>query len=169
MSRPPLISLVVAVASNGVIGRDNAMPWHLPDDLQHFKRVTMGKPILMGRKTFDAIGRALPGRVNIVLTRDAAWSTQGVVTVHSLEEALLRTNAAAELCVIGGAEVFKLTLPLAQRIYLTHVHARVAGDAVFPALDPADWRETERNEHPADALHTYAMTFSTLERIRRST
>jgi dihydrofolate reductase len=158
------ISLMVARAANGVIGRDNALPWHLPADLQRFKSVTMGKPILMGRRTFESIGRVLPGRVNLVLTRDAAWHAPGAVAVHSLEEALAQVGNAAELVVIGGAELFRLVMPLVRQIYLTEIHANIAGDTVFPALAPEEWHEIEKSTHAADARHEHAMTFRTLKR-----
>jgi dihydrofolate reductase len=164
MPREPLVSLVVAMARNGVIGRDNAMPWHLPDDLKHFKALTMGKPMLMGRKTFAAIGKPLPGRTSIVLTRNAAWQGQGVIAVRSLDEAFAQAGDAPELCVVGGAEIYRLTLPIAQRIHLTRIHANIEGDTLFPLLDTSQWRETERVEHAADERHAHAMTFSTLER-----
>ena len=160
----PLISLLVARAANGVIGRDNALPWHLPADLQRFKSLTMGKPILMGRRTFESIGRALPGRVNLVLTRDAAWHARGAVAVHSLEEALEHVGTASELVVIGGAELFKLVMPLTRQIYLTDIHADIPGDTLFPALAAEEWREVEQSAHAADARHEHAMTFRTLKR-----
>lgn len=160
----PAVSLVVARARNGVIGRDNTLPWRLPDDLRHFKMLTMGKPMLMGRRTFEAIGRALPGRLNLVLTRDPAWHAPGAIVVHSLDEAFARASGAAELMVIGGAELFALVLPLAEHVYLTDVHAAMAGDTHFPDLAPEEWRELERREHPADADHAHAMTFRTLQR-----
>jgi len=162
---PPSLSLLVAVAENGVIGRDNALPWRLPDDLKRFKALTMGKPILMGRSTFESIGRALPGRTSLVLTRSPAWSAAGVTVVHSLEEAIARAAGAEELLVIGGAQVYALALPRAARIYLTRVHASVSGDTRLPELGRAAWREVSRAEHPPDALHAHAMTFSVLERV----
>ena len=162
--RKPLVSQVVAMARDGVIGRDNAMPWHLPDDLKHFKTLTMGKPMLMGRKTFAAIGKPLPGRTSLVLTRDPSWQAPNVIAVRSLDEAFQKIGDTPELCVVGGAEIYRLTLPLTQRIHLTRIHANILGDTVFPALDVSEWRETERVEHPADERHAYAMTFSTLER-----
>src|ERR1700748_2349547 len=113
----PLISLIVAMAQNGVIGRDNSLPWRLPEDLKRFKSFTLGKPILMGRKTFESIGRPLPGRDHFVLTRDRAWSAAGVTVVHSVEEALARSAGNAELVAIGGAEIYRLVLPFARRIY----------------------------------------------------
>jgi len=162
------ISLIVAVAENGVIGRAGGLPWHLPDDLKRFKALTMGKRVLMGRRTFESIGRPLPGRTSLVLTRSAGWAPPGgVIVMHSVEEAIAaaRQGGAGELAVIGGAEVFRLALPLARRIDFTRVHAEVSGDVYFPPLDPREWRETERTEHPADARHAYAMTFCTLERV----
>ncbi len=166
-SGTPSISLIVAVAENGVIGRAGELPWHLPDDLKRFKALTMGKPMLMGRKTCESIGRLLPGRTSLVLTRSAGWAAPaGVVVVRSMEQAITEASrgGAQELAVIGGSEVFRLALPLARRIDLTRVHAEVSGDTHFPPLDPRIWRETERTEHPADARHAYAMTFSVLER-----
>lgn len=160
------ISLVVAVAENGVIGRGQELPWHLPDDLKHFKQVTLGKPILMGRRTFDSIGRALPGRLNLVLSRAETTLPDGVVRVGSLHEAVTRAGDAPELCVIGGGELYRLALPEADTIYLTRVFAAVDGDTFFPALDPSEWREVECVHHPADARHAYAMTLLQLERIR---
>jgi dihydrofolate reductase len=160
-----MISLIVAVSDNQVIGRDNALPWHLPADLQRFKALTLGKPMLMGRRTFESIGRALPGRVGLVLTRSPDWSAPGVRVVRSFAEAVAAAGAAHELVVIGGAEVFRLAWPHVERIYLTRVHAELAGDTHFPVLAMREWRELERETHPADARHAYAMTFSTLERI----
>lgn len=160
----PTVSLIVAMAQNGVIGRGNALPWRLPEDLRRFKAATMGKPILMGRKTFESIGRPLPGRVNLVLTRDAAWSAPGALVVHSLEQALVRAGAAPELMVIGGAEIYRLVLPFARRIYLTHVHADVAGDTYFPAFDPAQWVDVACEARPADEHNAHAVSFLMLER-----
>jgi dihydrofolate reductase len=165
--KKPLVSLVVAMAQNGVIGRDNAMPWHLPDDLKRFKALTMGKPMLMGRRTFAAIGRPLPGRANLVLTRDPAWHAPGAIAVRSLDEAFGQAGSVPELCAIGGAELYRLVLPFAGRIHLTRIHASIPGDTVFPAIDASEWREVERIEHPADARHAFPMTFVTLERIPR--
>jgi len=162
----PAIALVVAAAENGVIGRSNQLPWHLPADLQHFKAVTMGKPMLMGRRTFESIGKALPGRRSLVLTRDASFSAPGVERVASVDEAIERAAAAPEVAVIGGGEVFRLTLPLADRVYFTRVHASVAGDARFPELDPREWHCVERIARPADDKNLYAMTFFLLERKR---
>ena len=161
------ISLVIAVADNGVIGRGGALPWRLPDDMKHFKAVTMGKPVLMGRRTFQSIGRPLPGRRNLVLSRlgsASIGSMAGIEQVHSLEEAFERASEAVQLCVIGGAEIYALTLRAANCIYLTQVHAAVEGDTYFPLAQLQGWREAERIEHAADAKHAYAMSFVRLER-----
>jgi dihydrofolate reductase len=161
---PPLISLIVAMAQNGVIGRDNSLPWRLPEDLRRFRAFTLGKPILMGRKTFESLGRPLPERTNLVLTRDRSWFAHGVIVVHSLEQALAQAGSSAELVAIGGAEIYRLLLPLARRIYLTHVHADVPGDSTFPEFDPTQWADVECSSHPADDAHAYPLTFVTLER-----
>jgi dihydrofolate reductase len=175
MSEKLCISLLVAAADNDVIGRDNALPWRLPDDLKRFKALTMGKPMLMGRKTFESIGKALPGRTSIVLTRSKSWgrnamnallsSGGGVIVVNSLDEALKRVGDASELAVIGGAEIYKLALPKANRIYLTRVHTNAEGDVKLPPITMSEWREVERIEHPADEKHEFAMTFLTLDRV----
>jgi dihydrofolate reductase len=161
----PLVSLVVAMARNHVIGRDNALPWRLPEDLKHFKAVTWGKPILMGRKTFESIGKPLPGRANLVLTRDTDWMAAGVLVVHSLDEVLERARNAPELACIGGAEVFQLLMPLATRIYLTRIDADIAGDTVFPPIDHSQWAELRSREFAADERNAFDMTFITLERV----
>ncbi len=158
------VSLVVAMARNRVIGRDNALPWRLPEDLKHFKRVTLGKPVLMGRRTFESIGKPLPGRTNLVLTRHAQWRSPGTVTVHSISEALERAAGVDELAAIGGAEVFELLMPKATRIYLTRIDADIPGDTVFPPLDLSQWVQTESRVFAADERNAYGMTFMTLER-----
>jgi dihydrofolate reductase len=158
------IALVVAVADNGVIGRDGGLPWNLPDDLKHFKSVTLGKPVLMGRRTFESIGKPLPGRRNLVLTHGTLAAAEGVEVVASIDAALELVAREPELCVIGGAGLFEQLLPEATRIYLTRVHGEIAGDVHFPPWDAAHWHEIERREHPADARHAYAMSFLTLER-----
>ena len=160
----PTITLIVAAAA-GVIGRDNAMPWHLPADLAHFKLHTWGKPIVMGRKTYEAIGKPLPGRRNIVVTRDPGWRAAGVTVAHSLDEALAACGDAPEVMVIGGAQLYAAALPRASRVHLTEIHAAIEGDTYFPALPPAEWREVARLEHPADARNAHAMSFITLERV----
>ncbi len=155
---------MAAVARNGVIGRDHALPWRLPRDLRRFKSLTLGKPILMGRRTFESIGRALPGRKNLVLTRDRGWTAPGVTVVHSLGEALEHSRSCEELVVIGGAEIFRLALPLARRIHLTEIDADVPGDTHFPDFDRTRWAEVDRSPHPVDQDHAYPVTFVTLER-----
>ena len=166
--RAPLVSLLVAVAQNGVIGRGNRLPWHLPEDLKRFKSLTLGKPILMGRRTFESIGKPLPGRTNLVLTRSREWKRPGAIVVHSLDEAVARAGEADELVVIGGAEIYELALPRAGRLYLTRVHADIEGDTVLPPFDGREWRESAREEHPADERHAHAMSFSVLERVIES-
>jgi dihydrofolate reductase len=166
----PTVSLIVAAAENGVIGLGGGMPWHLPEDLKRFKALTMGKPMLMGRRTFESIGRPLPGRTSLVLTRSAEWARPGAVVVRSMEDAVRAARDAPELVVIGGAQVYELAMPYVRRIYLTRVLASVGGDTVFPTLEPDEWRESRREEHPADARQAYGTIFSVLERVadRRS-
>ena len=160
-----LLTAIVAMAQNRVIGKNNQLPWHLPDDLKHFKQFTLGKPVLMGRKTFESIGRALPGRTNVILSRALTTPPTGCLLVHSIEEALTATASADELVVIGGATLYEQCLPYLQRIYLTEVEANVAGDAFFPVLDRQQWRETENVWHPADDRHALGFRFITLERV----
>lgn len=165
------IALIAAVARNGVIGRDGTMPWRLPADLRHFKRVTLGRPVVMGRRTHESIGRPLPGRLNIVLSRDPGYRAEGCLVVASPEEALAAARAAAggepeEVMIIGGGTVYASFLPRAERIYLTRIEAEIPGDTGFPPLDSAEWCETSRVEQPADADHAYACAFVVLERRR---
>jgi dihydrofolate reductase len=160
------ISLVVAMARNRVIGRDNAMPWRLPADLAHFKKVTMGHPIVMGRRTYESIGRALPGRINIVVSRNRAFEAPGCTVVDSLEAAWKAAAGAEEVSVIGGTTLFEETLPLADTIHLTEVEADVEGDTYFPEFDRSAWRETEISRHPADERHAYPMRIVRLDRKR---
>jgi dihydrofolate reductase len=143
------ITLVVAMAENRCIGRDNMLPWHISTDLKRFKAVTMGHPMIMGRKTFLSIGRVLPGRPNIIVTRDRDFQAEGAEIVHSLEDALAaaRAHGSGEIMVIGGAEIFEQSLPLADRLDICHVHADVPGDTFFPEIDPAHWTETSRDYH----------------------
>jgi dihydrofolate reductase len=160
----PLISLIAAMAENGTIGRDNALPWRLADDLKRFKALTMGKHLLMGRRTYESIGRPLPGRTCLVLTRDREWGAEGIVVVHSLGQALSQARDAEELVAIGGAEIYRLLMPFARRIYLTLVHAEIPGDTFFPDFDPTQWADVECQSHPADERNAYPFTFVTLER-----
>jgi dihydrofolate reductase len=160
-----MMSIIVAAAENGVIGSDNRLPWHLPDDLKRFKALSLGKPIVMGRRTFESIGRPLPGRTTIVVSRQPGLAIEGVIVVPSLDAALEATGAAPEVVVIGGAEIFRLALPRTDTIHLTRVHASVAGNVHFPELDPANWREAAVEHHAADERHQYAFSFVTLQRI----
>jgi dihydrofolate reductase len=158
-----IVTLVVAMADNGVIGARGALPWRIPEDLRRFKALTMGKPCIMGRKTWESLPkRPLPGRVNIVVTRDKSFRANEAMIVHSLEDALAHVRDAPEVAIIGGAEIFKAALPRANRIDLTEVHADVEGDTKMPALDRGIWKEVAReNRVTADGLH---YSFVTLER-----
>jgi dihydrofolate reductase len=150
------VALIVAVAANGVIGRDNRLPWHIPEDLKWFKRTTLGKPVIMGRKTWDSIGRPLPGRPNIVLTRQPDWNAQGAHPVHGLAEALGLAEhlspGTSEAMVIGGNALFAEALPLAHRVYWTEIDTEYEGDTVFPPFDRTDWRESSREIHDGFAF-----------------
>jgi dihydrofolate reductase len=161
-----MIVILVAVAENGVIGSDNRLPWRLPDDLKRFKALSLGKPVVMGRRTFDSIGRALPGRANIVVSRQPGLAIDGAVVARSLDAALAAAGTAPEVVVIGGAQIFRQVLPRTDVIHLTRVHAHIEGDVVFPELDPGKWRETAVEHHAADERHQYPFTFVTLQRIR---
>jgi dihydrofolate reductase len=166
----PLVSLVVAVAADGVIGRDNRMPWHLPEDLAHFKRVTLGHPVVMGRKTYESIvatlGKPLPGRTNIVVTRQAGFEAPGCIVASSLDAALAAAREAEEVFVIGGAEIYRLALERVDRVYLTRIDAVFDGNATFPALDRADWREAAREDHPPAGNRAFGYAFLRFERRR---
>ncbi len=146
------IALIAAVAENGVIGREGGLPWRIPEDLKFFKATTLGKPVIMGRKTYDSIGKPLPGRLNIVLTRDAAWQADGVRAAHDLDTALriAQETGADEAMIIGGADIYEMALPHAHRIYLTRIHREFDGDALFPFFDPAQWTEIARTGKTAD-------------------
>ncbi len=166
-SRPtPIISILVAMDKNGVIGRDGDLPWRLPADLRRVKALTTGNTIIMGRKTFDSIGRPLPNRRSIVISRDTSLYIEGAEVVHSLEAALERAQGDDEIFVFGGAEIFRLTLPLAQRLYLTRVHAQVEGDVHFPNWHPEAWERTEDRSFPADERHDFPYSFQTWHRAR---
>ena len=161
------VELVVAVSENDVIGRANQLPWRLPSDLRHFKALTMGHHILMGRKTYESIGKALPGRTNLVLTRSAGFQAADCTVVGSLEQARLAAGADSALMVIGGAEVYRQCLPAAARIHLTLVHTRVEqGDTFFAGWRGSDWRETFRERHAAGDKNDFDYSFITLERTR---
>ncbi len=155
-----IVSLVVALDRNHAIGKDNALPWRLPDDLKRFKALTLGKPVLMGRKTAESLGRALPGRRNLVLTRSGNVPFAGMEAHATLESALESAGDAEEVCVIGGGEIFTMALPIATRMHLTRVDAAIDGaDAFFPRFDPEQWRETSREAHHADDRNEYAFEF----------
>jgi dihydrofolate reductase len=163
------LELVLAVAENDVIGRGNQLPWHLPADLRHFKSLTFGKPVLMGRKTYESIGKALPGRKNIVLSRSPGFSPGDCVVVKTLDEARMAAGSARALMVIGGAEIYRQCLPFARRIHLTLVHTRIEnGDTVFAGWRGAEWRESSRERHEADDKNAFAYSFITLERPQGS-
>ncbi len=155
------------MARNGVIGRDNALPWRLPDEMAHFVRVTMGKPVIMGRRTWESLRKPLAGRKNIVVTRQPGYGANGATVVHSLQEALSAVGEADEVCVIGGSTLYIESLPVADVIYLTEVDADVEGDTRFPRFDRAQWEETEVAHHAADERHAYP--FRILELRRRET
>lgn len=162
-----IISMIAAMATNRVIGKDNKMPWHLPADLKHFKKVTLGKPVVMGRKTFESIGRPLPGRRNIVISRQTPLHTQGAEWVNSVEQALALLNDQAEVMIIGGAEIYRQCLPLAKRLYLTKIELTTDGDAFFPdylAGNDNAWQLIESQLYEADADNPYRCEFVTLER-----
>lgn len=160
------ISLLVAADENNVIGLNNQLPWHLPADLKYFKNQTWGLPVVMGRKTFESIGKPLAGRTNIVITRNAAWAFENVAVAHTLQEALTigQQAGANEIFVIGGAEVFKSALPIARRIYLTRIHHHFDGDVYFPEFSKTDWQLVTHHTHQPDEKNKYAYTFEVWER-----
>lgn len=164
------LAMIWAMARNRTIGRNNALPWHLSEDLKYFKRVTMGKPIIMGRKTWDSIGRPLPGRTNIVISRDPDFHAEGVKVVNTLEQALAIAESIGiidgsdEVVVMGGEQIYALALPKADRLYMTEVHADVEGDAYFPEFDRTQWQELARENHAATGPNPYDYSFVVLER-----
>jgi dihydrofolate reductase len=162
-----VVSLIAAMAENRVIGRDGGLPWRLPDDLKHFKRLTVDHTVIMGRKTFDEIRRPLANRRNVVISRNPAFRPPGATVVPSLREALALGATEQEVFVIGGGEIYRQALPFADRIYLTVVHAQVEGDTWFPAFEATDgWVLEEETPHPADDHHAYPFTFRTYRRLR---
>ena len=167
MPTQPIMSFVVAMDRNRLIGAQGELPWRLPDEMKHFRTVTMGKPVLMGRVTYESIParfRPLAGRTNIILTRQEAYQAQGCIVVHSIEEALKAAGDAPELMVIGGAQIFEQLLPRADRLYLTRVHGEFAGDVFFPELDMKKWQEISREEHGQDDRHAVPFTILVLDR-----
>jgi dihydrofolate reductase len=161
-----MIAIIVAMSENRVIGRDNGLPWHLPADLKHFKAISTGHPILMGRKTFVSLGKPLPKRTNIIVTRQKDFAVEGAVVVHSIAEGLkLAKEQEEQVFVIGGADIFKQAIPQVDTLFLTIVHAEVEGDVFFPELEPDEWQEVERERHEADEKHAYAFSF--VKMVRR--
>jgi len=161
-----LVSIIVAADDHGGIGRGGGLPWHLSEDLKRFKALTMGKPIVMGRKTWDSIGRPLPGRRNMVVSRQPGLAIEGAEVFGSLDAAVQAAADVPELCVIGGAEIYRQALPRAEVIHLTRVHAAAGADTFFPVIDAAEWEEVAREDRAADERHAHAFSFLTLRRIR---
>ena len=164
------LAMMAAKAANNVIGRNNALPWYLPNDLKYFKQVTFGKPVIMGRKTWDSLGKPLPGRTNIVITRQPDFQAEGAKVVATLDEAVTMAENVAfiegqdEAVVMGGAEIYALALPKADRLYLTEVHAEVEGDTWFPEYDTSEWKEIGREDFPAEGPNPYDYSFVVYER-----
>jgi len=157
-----MVSIIVAASENNVIGQHNQLPWHLPADMKYFKETTTGKPIIMGRKTFESLGKPLPNRPNIVITRQPDYPREGIIVTTSLQEALMiaGTFDGEEMFITGGEEIFSQAIPLlVQRMYITRIHATVTGDAHFPEFDPKEWNLVSSRLHPADEKHAYAFTF----------
>ena len=161
-----LISLIVAMANHRVIGRSNAMPWHMPADLRHFKAVTLGKPVVMGRRTFESIGRPLPGRRNLVISRNPEWQAVDVEVAPSLDAALAMLADHDEVMILGGGQLYAEALPRADRLYLTHIELAVEGDTFFPDYSGYEWQQIEHSTHPADEKNPYPYRFETLQRQR---
>ena len=162
------ISLVVAAATNNAIGKDGKLPWHLPNDMKHFKNITWGMPVVMGRKTFESLGKPLAGRKNIVITRHPQWKAEGVVVVKNIDNALFvaKETDAKEIMVIGGGEIYKTLFDKAKRIYLTRVEAEPEADTFFPVLNPKEWLLLSQKNHEADEKNAYNYSFQVWERIR---
>ena len=160
------VSIVVATDDHGGIGYEGRLPWHLPNDLKRFKALTLGKPVIMGRRTHESIGRALPGRTNIVVSRQPGLEIEGCTVVPGFEAALAAAAGAEEACVIGGAEIYRLALPSADTLHLTRVHATVDADTHFPAIDASEWEEIAREDCLPDERHAHAYSFVTLRRVR---
>ncbi len=161
----PIISIIVAMAENRVIGNDNALPWHLPADLKHFKAMTLGKPIIMGRKTWESLPGKLPGRAHIIISSNPEYVAEGCVVVDSLEAALEAAGAVPEVMIVGGAMLYAQALPVADRLYITVVETEVEGDASFPEYDRSQWQEQACERHTSDERNPYAYRFLTLSRI----
>ena len=162
------VSIIAAMAENRVIGINNTLPWRLPADLKHFRQLTTGHHVIMGRRNYESIGKPLPDRTNIVVTRNPAYQAPGCVIRHSLEAALRDTGGDPEVFIIGGAEIYRLALDRADRVYLTLVHANIEGDIRFPEFDPQDWKEVSRARHEADEKNPHSFSFITYDRINRA-
>lgn len=158
------ISAIVAISANQAMGLNNQLPWHMPADLKHFKKITMGSPILMGRKTYESIGRPLPGRCNVVITRDVDFEAPGCVVVNSIETALSSVGYSDEVFVIGGSALFQQMLSMTERLFLTVIHHEFQGDVFFPEIDFMQWNEVSREDHEADEANPYAYSFLVLEK-----
>ncbi|WP_441003074.1 type 3 dihydrofolate reductase [Pseudocolwellia agarivorans] len=159
-----ILSMVVATANNRVIGKDNDMPWHLPADLAYFKKTTLGKPVIMGRKTYESIGRPLPGRQNIVISRDINYKAEGVETVTSVDAALALVSEVEEVMVIGGGAIYQHCLPAADRLYITHIEAEIEGDTQFPFYDTNIWKKVSSSIRLADENNAYNLEFCVYEK-----
>jgi dihydrofolate reductase len=159
------VSLIVAVSTNGVIGRDGDLPWRMPEDLKRFKSLTMGHHLVVGRKTWEEVGQPLPGRMMVVVTRARDFQVAGVTVVHSLQEALDVAHNDDEVFIAGGGEIYRQALPLADRLYLTRIHAEIEGDTTFPEFDQSEWRLVEREDHDADERNPYPYSFIVYEKI----
>lgn len=159
------VSMIVAVSANNVIGAAGGLPWHLSDDLKHFKQITMGKPMIMGRATWESIGKALPGRLSIVLTRQKNYRAKGAEVVTTVKAALKAAGDADEVMIIGGGKVYEEFLPMTDRIYLTRLHADIEGDTFLPALNEDEWRIVSSRPLPADDERPFSISFQTLERV----
>ncbi len=160
-----MISMIVAMGDNNAIGKGNDLLWHLPDDFKHFKSVTMGKPILMGRKTYQSIGKPLPGRENIVVTGDVMFAVEGVTVVGSIDAALQASKQYDEVMIIGGASFYQQMLPMTDKLYVTHVHHSFDADAFFPEIALNEWHVVKKVAHAADEKHKYSFSFVTYERL----
>ena len=159
-----MLSIIVAVSENNVVGKENKLPWKLSADLKRLKSLTMGHHIIMGRKTWESLGKALPGRINVVITTDKNFKAEGGVVVHSLNEALAFSSADDEIFIFGGGKIFKEAMPLVNKIYITRVHSIIDGDTFFPVLDRSDWKEISREDFKADEKNQYNYSFVTLVR-----
>ena len=159
------ISIIVAKSRNNVIGSEGNLPWHIPEDLKKFKSITMGKPMIMGRSTFESIGKALPGRKNIVMTRDKGYQADGISVAHSLEEALILCEQAREIMIIGGGEIYKIFIGMVNRLYLTNVEKHIDGDVFFPEIDLSKWKVMSKEEFPVSTERKIGFSLEILERI----